>query len=64
MELKVDRDLCESTAVCVGIAPDIFSLGDDDLAQVPVGEVPPAREAAIREAAAVCPKMALSLHTD
>ena len=40
MKVKVDRDLCESNAVCVGIAPDIFSLGDDDLAQVPAGDVP------------------------
>lgn len=32
MRVEVDPDLCESNAVCVGLAPDIFELGDDDLA--------------------------------
>lgn len=32
MRVEVDPDLCESNAVCVGLAPDVFELGDDDLA--------------------------------
>ena len=64
MDVHVDRDLCESNAVCVGIATDVFSLGEDDLARVAEGPIPPASEAAVRDAVAMCPKMALSLSTD
>jgi ferredoxin len=64
MRVEVDLDLCESNAVCVGIAPEIFDLGDDDLAKVLVDEIPAAREADVREAVTMCPKIALSLHED
>lgn len=64
MRVEVDRDLCESNAVCVGIAPDIFDLGDDDLARVLVDELPPDREVDAREAVGLCPKIALKLHGD
>jgi ferredoxin len=61
MRVEVDRDLCESNAVCVGIAPDVFELGDDELALVKVDAVPPGRDAQVREAVALCPKIALRL---
>jgi ferredoxin len=64
MRVEVDRDLCESNAVCVGVAPDVFELGDDDLALVRVDEVPADRQAEVREAVALCPKIALTLHED
>ena len=64
MRVEVDRDLCESNAVCVGIAPDIFDLGDDDLARVLVDEVPQGREDEVREAVGLWPKIALKLHED
>lgn len=61
MHVEVDRDLCESNAVCVGIAPDIFELGDDDLARVLVHDVPPDRADDARQAVLLCPKIALTL---
>jgi ferredoxin len=61
MRVEVDLDLCESNAVCVGIAPDVFELGDDDLARALVDEVPSDREADVREAVTMCPKIALKL---
>ena len=64
MRVEVDRDLCESNAVCVGIAPDIFDLGDDDLARALVDEVPQGRVDEVREAVGLCPKIALKLHED
>jgi ferredoxin len=64
MRVEVDSDLCESNAVCVGIAPDVFELGDDDLARVLVDEVPPERQDEVRQAVALCPKVALTLHDD
>lgn len=64
MRVEVDLDLCESNAVCVGIAPDIFDLGDDDLARVLVDEVPHDRESDVREAVGLCPKIALTLREE
>jgi ferredoxin len=61
MRVEVDRDLCEANAICVGIAPDVFSLGDDDLAHAPETDVPVEHENDVREAVALCPKVALSL---
>ena len=64
MRVEVDRDLCESNAVCVGIAPDVFDLDDEDLAAVTADEVPPAREEDVRSAVQLCPKIALTLLED
>ncbi|MDG5481182.1 ferredoxin [Mycolicibacterium gadium] len=64
MRVDVDRDLCESNAVCVGIAADIFELDDDDLAVVTVDEIPADREADARQAVQLCPKIALTLRED
>lgn len=62
MRVEADLDLCESNAICVGIAPEVFDLGDDDLVRVLVDEVPAGRESDVREAVAMCPKIALKLH--
>jgi ferredoxin len=64
MRVEVDRDLCESNAVCVGIAADVFDLDDEDLAVVTVDEVPTDREDDVREAVQLCPKIALTLTED
>lgn len=64
MRVEVDRDLCESNAVCVGVAPEVFELGDDDLARVLVDRIPPDRQDEVREAVALCPKVALTLRDD
>jgi len=66
MTLRViaDFDLCEANAVCVGIAPDVFEVDDNDFLNILVSEVAPDREAAVREAVKRCPKAALSLQED
>ena len=30
MRVTVDRDLCESNAVCMRLVPEVFEVGDDD----------------------------------
>lgn len=30
----VNLNLCESNALCMGVAPDVFEVGDDDLLRV------------------------------
>jgi ferredoxin len=55
----VDRDRCEGNAVCLGIAPDIFDLDDEDYAVVKTDPIPPDREQLAEQAIAECPRAAL-----
>lgn len=61
MKVVVDYDLCESNAVCMGIAPEVFEVRDDDnlyvLQDEPSEELRPKVEEAIRR----CPKQAITL---
>lgn len=61
MRVIVDFDLCESNAVCMGIAPEVFEVRDDDFLYV-LQENPPAElHERVRLAAERCPKQAISL---
>ena len=64
MRIKADFDLCESNAICVGMAPDIFDLDDDDYLVILSDEVPEGREEELRQVVANCPKPALSIEAD
>jgi ferredoxin len=55
----VDHDRCEGNAVCLGIAPDIFDLDDEDYAVVKIDPVPADQEAAVEQAIHECPRAAL-----
>jgi ferredoxin len=55
----VDHDRCEGNAVCLGIAPDIFDLDDDDYAVVKTDPVPSDQEELAEQAIAECPCVAL-----
>ncbi|WP_422744550.1 ferredoxin [Mycobacterium sp. WMMD1722] len=59
MRVEVDRDRCEGNAVCVGIAPDIFDLDDDDYAVVKADPVPDGQEDLAEQSIAECPRAAL-----
>jgi ferredoxin len=61
MRVSVDFDLCESNALCEGLAPHVFELDDDDLLQVRLEDVEGDDLAAVRRAVAACPKAAISL---
>ncbi|WP_333619718.1 ferredoxin [Dietzia sp.] len=62
MRIAIDEDRCEGQAVCVGLAPKVFALGDDDEAvRALVGEVPAELEARTRKAVAKCPMAALEI---
>jgi ferredoxin len=57
----VDRERCESNALCMAAAPEVFRVDDEDVLQVldetPGEELRPRVMAAVRS----CPKAALSL---
>ena len=64
MRVTVDLAVCEANAVCVGIAPDVFDLDDDDVLHVLAASPPEDRWAAVRQAAALCPKQAITVTDD
>ena len=59
--IVVDYDLCESNAICMQVAPDIFEVRDDDFLYV-LNETPEdeARERC-EEAVNRCPTQAIKL---
>jgi ferredoxin len=60
MRVVVDRDRCEGNGICVGIAPELFQLDDDEYAFVTVDPIPADKEALAEQAIADCPRAALS----
>ncbi|TKG66728.1 ferredoxin [Prauserella endophytica] len=59
MKVEVDRDLCEANAVCVGIAPGVFELDDDDELRIVRAEVPEGQVELVSQAIDACPRNAL-----
>ncbi|MGA9873226.1 MAG: ferredoxin [Rhodococcus sp. (in: high G+C Gram-positive bacteria)] len=57
--VEVDFDLCEANGVCVGLAPEVFDLNDDDELIVSDADGLPENRDAIEEAIAGCPRAAL-----
>jgi ferredoxin len=60
LKIIIDYDACESNAVCMGIAPDIFEVRDDDFLYVLKEEVPDDRREEVQQAVDMCPKQAIS----
>ena len=57
----VDFDRCESNALCMGVAPEVFEVRDDDFLYL-LQEQPPAElRERCEEAARICPKQAITL---
>jgi ferredoxin len=64
MRIRINATLCEGNAVCMKLAPEVFTVGDDDRAHLlierPGPELRPQVEAAVRR----CPRQALSIIED
>lgn len=59
MRAKVDADLCTGAAICESICPEVFEVGDDNVAKVLVADIDASVETQVREAAAQCPTQAI-----
>ncbi|MCB9555937.1 MAG: cytochrome P450 [Deltaproteobacteria bacterium] len=59
LQLRIDHDLCQGHAVCVGELPQVFSLGSDGKVQATLREIPSERADALRNTARYCPTRAL-----
>jgi len=64
MRIVVDRDLCESNAVCMRLVPEVFEVREDDRLYVLDERPAEALRARVAEAVRRCPKQALSLADD
>ena len=61
MNARVDSDLCTGCGLCVDTCPDVFRMGEDDVAVV-IGEpVPSGAKDTCQEAADDCPTEAISI---
>ncbi|WP_033343197.1 ferredoxin [Catenuloplanes japonicus] len=63
MKVSIDQDRCVAAGSCVTAAMDVFDQRDEDGVVVLLDPEPPAGLAAeVREAAAVCPAAAITVH--
>lgn len=61
MRVVVDFDLCESNAVCMSVAPEVFEVRDDDFLYVLDENPPESLREKVTEAATRCPKQAITI---
>jgi len=61
MKVTVDELVCEANAVCVGLAPEVFDVDEEDQLHILLPEPPPEMLDRVRHAVRSCPKAALSL---
>ncbi|WCO65938.1 ferredoxin [Iamia majanohamensis] len=61
MRVVVDYDLCESNAVCMSVAPEVFEVRDDDFLYVLQEQPPEDLREKVEEAVTRCPKQAITL---
>lgn len=65
MRVVVDQDKCVGSGQCVLAAEDVFDQRDEDGVVVLLDSAPPAALAAdVRQAAVVCPALAIQLSED
>lgn len=60
-QVAVDYDLCEANGICVGIAPEVFDLDEDDNLHLLKSEVAAGSESRIMQAVDSCPRNALRI---
>ena len=61
MRIVVDRELCESQAVCVSLLPQVFEIDEDDTMHVLVEAPPESLRADLQKAVSSCPRTALRI---
>ncbi len=61
MRVVVDYDLCESNALCMAAAPEVFEVRDDDFLYLLQEEPPEELRSKVEEAVRRCPKQAISI---
>lgn len=64
MKVILDQDKCVSGGQCVFAAPEVFDQRDEDgVAVLLMSEIPAELEDGVREAADICPALAITFTT-
>jgi ferredoxin len=61
MHIEIDWALCDGNGNCVAEAPDVFDFNDDDTLKVLVEAPGEELREQVEQAAAACPKRAITL---
>jgi ferredoxin len=61
VRVVVDFDVCESNAICMGVAPEVFEVRDDDFLYVLQENPPEELRSKVEQAVRSCPKQAIKL---
>ena len=61
MKATIDADACTGCALCEEICPEVYEMGDDDVAKVKGDAVPADAEKTAKEAADDCPAEAIKV---
>jgi ferredoxin len=61
MKVVVNFDVCESNALCMEAAPEVFEVRDDDFLYILMEEPPESLRSKVEEAVRRCPKQAITL---
>jgi len=64
MRVIVNYDLCEGNARCVHVAPAVFQIDDNDQLHVLIEKPSEAQRDAVENAAAICPRQAITIAED
>ena len=60
-KVVVDYDLCESNAICMQVAPDVFEVRDDDFLYLLTETPDEDQRAKVEESVQRCPKQAIAI---
>jgi ferredoxin len=61
MKITVDFDRCQSNALCMSAAPEIFEVRDDGFLYILIEEPGEEYRAKVDEAAMLCPTQAITV---
>ena len=61
MKVVVNYDVCESNALCMGVAPEVFEVRDDDNLYILNENPPEEMRDKVEQAVRLCPKAAISI---
>lgn len=61
MKIVVNRDRCEANGRCMKVAPEVFSVDEQDQMHVLIEQPGPDLQARVEKAVRACPRAALSL---
>jgi ferredoxin len=63
MRVVVDFDKCKSNALCMGVAPEVFEVRDDNFLYVLQEGPPEELRSQVEGAVRICPQQAITLES-